>query len=45
MSLKGLSRIVVFGAEYCGFCKKAQSLLSKSNARFSYLDVEEDQNL
>ena len=39
MSLKGLSRIVVFGAEYCGFCKRAHSLLSKSKVKFDYMDV------
>ncbi len=42
MSLKNLERIVVFGAEYCGFCKKAHSLLSKANVKFSYLDTEEE---
>jgi glutaredoxin 3 len=42
---KGLARIVVFGAEYCRFCKNAQSLLASSKARFSYLDVDEDDNM
>lgn len=39
--LNNLQRIVVFGAEYCSFCKKAAKLLSKADAKFSYLDVEE----
>jgi glutaredoxin len=42
MSLKNLARIVVFGGEYCSFCNKAQSLLSRSGSKFSYLDVEEE---
>ena len=45
MSFKGLARIVVFGAEYCGFCKRAHSLLSKANTKFSYLDVDEENAL
>ena len=45
MSLKGLSRIVVFGAEYCGFCKRAHTLLSKAKVQFDYMDVEEDNNM
>lgn len=42
MSLNKLARIVVFGGEYCSFCNKAKALLSKSGAKFSYLDVEEE---
>ena len=44
-NLKGFSRIVVFGAEYCGFCKRAQSLLSKAQVNFSYLDAEENTDM
>lgn len=38
--LNNLQRIVIFGAEYCGFCNKAYNMLSKANVKFSYLDVE-----
>lgn len=41
MSVNNLARIVVFGAEYCSFCNKAKSLLSKSGSKFSYLDIEQ----
>ena len=40
-SLKEFARIVVFGAPFCGFCKKAKTLLSNSPAKFSYFDAEE----
>lgn len=40
--MNNLARIVVFGAEYCGFCKKAYKLLSNANAKFSYLNAEDD---
>jgi glutaredoxin len=43
-ALKGMSRIVVFGAEYCNFCKKAKTMLTKAQVKFNYIDVnEEDQ--
>jgi glutaredoxin len=38
--LNQLSKIVVFGAEYCNFCHKAKAILENKNAKFSYLDIE-----
>lgn len=42
---KGLSRIIIYGAEYCAFCSKAKLLLNKSNIPFSYKDMEDDETM
>lgn len=44
-SLKGLSRIIVYGAEYCSFCQRAKFLLEQSKSKFTYYDVEEDNKM
>lgn len=39
MASKNMGKIIVYGAEYCNFCKKAQQLLTKNKVTFSYIDV------
>jgi glutaredoxin len=38
--MNNLTRIILYGAEYCHFCGKAKTLLEKSKANFTYIDVE-----
>lgn len=34
--------IVMYGAEWCGDCRRAKSWLTRNNVPFTYVDVEND---
>lgn len=34
--------IVMYGAEWCGDCRRAKSWLTRNNVPFTYVDVEHD---
>ncbi|MCP2199260.1 glutaredoxin family protein [Lentzea flava] len=34
--------IVMYGAEWCGDCRRAKSWLTRNNVPFTYIDVEND---
>ncbi|MBM7859882.1 glutaredoxin family protein [Lentzea nigeriaca] len=34
--------IVMYGAEWCGDCRRAKSWLTRNNVPFTYIDVEHD---
>lgn len=35
--------IVMYGADWCGDCRRAQRLLEQRGARYRYFDVEHDE--
>tara|TARA_B110000285_G_C14674285_1_gene401775 strand:- start:45 stop:293 length:249 start_codon:yes stop_codon:yes gene_type:complete len=36
--------IIIFGKEYCPYCKNSKKILSESNNEFKYFPLEETQN-
>ncbi len=39
MCISKAAKVVIYGAEYCGFCVKAKNLLNKHNVPLNWLDV------
>jgi glutaredoxin-like protein len=39
---EGMNEIVVYGAPWCGDCKRAQRVLDRHGARYRWIDVDED---
>ena len=37
-----MDEIVVYGAPWCGDCRRAQRVLDRHGARYRYVDVDED---
>ena len=37
-----MDEIVVYGAPWCGDCRRAQRVLDRHEARYRYIDVDED---
>ena len=36
--------IVMYGADWCGDCRRAQSLLDARGTRYRYIDIEHDEH-
>lgn len=37
-----MSKIVVYGAEWCGDCRRSKRFLDKNNVAYEYINIEED---
>ena len=37
-----MSKIVVYGAEWCGDCRRSKRFLDKNNVTYEYINIEED---
>jgi len=37
--------IEIYGAEWCSYCKKAESLCKTSSVEYAYFDVDNEDNL
>ena len=40
-----MSKIVMYAAEFCPYCRRAQALLDSKGARYTILDVDRDPSL
>ncbi|MFO0658598.1 MAG: glutaredoxin family protein [Polyangiaceae bacterium] len=40
----GKSAVILYGASWCGFCKKAKEHLRRKNVPFTYKDIEADES-
>ncbi len=38
-----MSKIIIYGAEWCGFCHSMRQYLEKKDIKFVYKDVEKDE--
>lgn len=38
-----MNKIIVYGAEWCGFCHREMQYLEKKNIPFDYKDIEKDE--
>jgi glutaredoxin len=38
----GVEAIIVFGADWCGDCRRAKRMLDGTNTTYEYVDVDED---
>lgn len=39
-----VAKVLIYGADYCGFCHKAKNLLGKNGVPVRWIDVENDEN-
>jgi len=37
-----MSKIVVYGAEWCGDCRRSKRFLDSNNVAYEYINIEED---
>jgi mycoredoxin len=37
-----MSKIIVYGAEWCGDCRRSKRFLDKNNVAYEYINIEED---
>jgi mycoredoxin len=39
-----MSKITMYGAEWCGDCRRSKRFLSANNVEYTYIDVEADES-
>jgi mycoredoxin len=37
-----MSKIVVYGAEWCGDCRRSKRFMDRNNVAYEYINIEED---
>lgn len=37
-----MSKIVIYGAEWCGDCRRSKRFLDRNNVAYEYINIEED---